>query len=222
MKATILFSMISFAAVLTGCTSVDVDQIRMEETSIDPNNDAVVILGRRHSPEYETESSLINCIGNKIGSSIRGLNVLDEEEFQDALYPWFEPRTSPLNMENFIRMLDQPMVAEQLESRNVKYIIWIEGSTEKINSIGSMSCAIVAGGGGCFGFGSWEDQSKYEASIWDFSETKEVGRITTDAQGTSYMPAVVIPVPLLARVQSNACEGMGRQLSSFLQPGEAG
>lgn len=216
------FLFIALLAMLAGCTSVTVDQMRWEDTSIDPNQDSIVILGRHHSPEYETESSLVSCIGSKLTNRLGGLNVINEREFQDALYPWFEPRTAPLNMDKFISILDQPMVEDALKERNIKYMIWIEGATEKINGMGSMSCAVVAGGGGCFGFGAWEDQSNYEASIWDFSETKEVGRITTDAQGTSYMPAVVVPVPILARVQSNACEGMGRQLSEFLQPGAAG
>lgn len=216
------FLFIALLAMLAGCTNVTVDQMRWEDTSIDPDQDSIVILGRHHSPEYETESSLVSCIGSKLTNRLGGLNVINEREFQDALYPWFEPRTAPLNMDKFISILDQPMVEDALKERNIKYMIWIEGATEKINGMGSMSCAVVAGGGGCFGFGAWEDQSNYEASIWDFSETKEVGRITTDAQGTSYMPAVVVPVPILARVQSNACEGMGRQLSEFLQPGAAG
>jgi len=29
------------------------------------------------------------------------------------------------------------------------------------------------------------------------------------------MPAFVVPIPLLARVESNACEGMGKQLANF-------
>lgn len=206
--------------VLTGCTSVTVDQVRLDATEIDPSMDSIVVLGRHHSSEYETEPSLVSCVGRKLKSNINGLNVIGEAEFQDALYPWFEPRTAPLNLEKFVQILDQPNVSDALKDRNVKYMIWIEGGTEQTNSIGSLSCAIVPGGAGCFGFGAWEDQSNYEASIWDFQDTTEVGRISTDAQGTSYLPAIIIPVPLLARVQANACDGMGDQLSDFLQPSE--
>lgn len=216
-----ILSILLVTLFFTGCTSVQVDQLRWEETNIDPESESIVVLGRHHSPEYETESSLVECIGRQLKSSIRGLDVVDEREFQDTMYPWFEPRTAPLTMDKFIQILDQPMVSEALENRNIRYMVWIEGATEKINGIGSMSCAIVAGGGGCFGFGAWEDESRYEASIWDFSETREVGRISTDASGTSYMPAIIVPIPLLARVQANACEGMGKQLGEFLQSEEA-
>lgn len=221
MKIHLMF-LVLIGAVLSGCTSVTVDQVRLDATEINPAVDTVVVLGRHHSSEYETEPSLVSCVGRKLRSNIGGgLNVIGETEFQDALYPWFEPRTAPLNLEKFIQILDQPYVDDALRERNVKYMIWIEGGTEQTNSIGSLSCTIVPGGAGCFGFGAWEDQSNYEASIWDFQDTTEVGRISTDAQGTSYLPAVVIPVPLLARVQANACDGMGDQISDFLQPEEA-
>lgn len=210
--------LLSFLLLLSACTTVSVDQMRWQETSLDFTKDAVVILGRHHSPEYETEPELVSCIGNRLRSSMRGLNVIPEAEFVDLLYPWFEPRTAPLTMEKFIQVLDEPLIKDEMEKHGIRYMIWVEGATETINQIGSMSCAIGPGGGGCFGFGSWENQSEYEASIWDFENTREAGRISTDAQGTSYMPAIVIPIPIIARVQSNACDGMGTQLSAFLAP----
>lgn len=214
-KPTIFLAVL---AMLSACTTVSVDEMRWQETSIDLTGDSVVILGRHHSPEYETEPELVSCIGSRLRSDMRGLNVIPEDEFVDLLYPWFEPRTAPLTMEKFIQVLDEPLIRDELEKHRVRYMVWVEGATETINQVGSMSCAIGPGGGGCFGFGSWENQSEYEASIWDFENTQEAGRISTDAQGTSYMPAIVIPIPILARVQSNACEGMGTQLSAFFAP----
>lgn len=221
MKIYLSLFLCSVMAFMVGCSSVQVDELRWEATSIDTSKDTVVVLGRHHSPEFETEAGLVSCLGRKLKSNVKGLNVIEAEEFQNTLYPWFEPRTAPLTVEKFIQTLDQPLLSDAIKSQNIKYMIWIEGATEKVNGYGSLSCGITPGGAGCFGFGAWEDESKYEASIWDFENTKEVGKITTDASGTSYVPAVVIPIPLLARVQANACDGMGEQLSNFLQPSES-
>jgi hypothetical protein len=49
----------------------------------------------------------------------------------------------------------------------------------------------------------------------------EVGRISTDAVGTSFMPAFFVPIPLLARVQGDACDGMSKQLIKFFAGNEA-
>ena len=215
---TRLFYLGILMTFLSACTTVSIDEMRWQETDIDLNQDSIVILGRHHSPEYETEPELVSCIGKRLESGMRGLNVIPESEFVNMLYPWFEPRTAPLTMDKFVKILDEPMIRDELVKNRVRYMIWVEGATETINQIGSMSCAIGPGGGGCFGFGSWENQSEYEASIWDFENTREAGRISTDAQGTSYMPAIVIPIPIIARVQSNACDGMGSQLSAFFAP----
>ena len=221
---SILFKLLTLLAlsITTACTSVKIDEIRWQETDIDPSRESVVVMGRHHSPEFETEPSLVSCLGRKLSSNIQGLNIINAEEFRDQLYPWFEPRTAPLNMEGFARVLQQPLLTQALKERNIRYMIWIEGATEQIDSSGSMTCTVGPSGAGCFGFGTWEDESRYEASIWDYKNIKEAGRISTDASGTSYMPAIVIPIPLLARVQANACEGLGGQLSEFLQPSESG
>ncbi|MEJ2415660.1 MAG: hypothetical protein P8Y45_01750 [Exilibacterium sp.] len=105
-----------------------------------------------------------------------------------------------------------------MEQFHVRYIIWVDGNTETTNSAGSIGCSIGTGGAGCFGFGTWDKESDYEVSIWDYKNLQTLGKISADASGTSYMPAVVIPIPLIARVQANACKGIGVQLRSFLKP----
>ncbi len=210
------------ALYLTGCTTVDVNEMRLAETDIDPNNETVVVLGRHHSPEFETEPDLVECIGQRLESGISGLNVLPAPEFTDTVYPWFEPRTAPLQLDRLATILEQPLVQERLTSLKIRYIIWITGATEQINQGGSLTCAVGPGGGGCFGFGTWEDESAYEATIWDFAQLSEAGRISTDARGTSYIPAIIVPIPIMARVQSNACDGMGEQILSFFEPVTAG
>ena len=78
-----------------------------------------------------------------------------------------------------------------------------------------MSCGITPGGGGCFGFLTWENDAAYEATIWDAKNKTVAGKVSSDAAGTSYMPALILPIPLVARVQSNACFGLADQLDTF-------
>ena len=39
--------------------------------------------------------------------------------------------------------------------------------------------------------------------------------MSTTATGQSYMPAVVVPIPIIAPVQGTACDGLGDQLLEF-------
>jgi len=201
--------------VLSACTTINVDHVRIKETVALKEGDAMVVLGRHQTAEIQTEASLVSCIGSRLARGTGGVRIIPEAEFVDAFYPWFEARTAPLHPKKLRKVLNQPMVAEKIESLNIRYFVWVEGSTERTNAAGSMTCSIGPGGGGCFGFGSWEDTSNYETTIWDLATFSEVGRVSTEAVGTSYMPAFVIPIPLLAQVEGDACQGMGNQLVSF-------
>jgi hypothetical protein len=52
--------------------------------------------------------------------------------------------------------------------------------------------------------------------VWDVASLQNVGTISTDATGQSYVPALVIPIPLIARVEANACIRLADQLKQFV------
>jgi len=40
--------------------------------------------------------------------------------------------------------------------------------------------------------------------------------MSAQTSGQSYMPAVVVPIPIIAPVQDTACESLGNQLLQYL------
>jgi len=205
------------AWVVTGCVTSSVDEMVFERHDAAQKGDArIAILGRRHAPDYETEPDFISCVGRHVGNRARSVGVIPELEFVNALYPWFEPRTAPMQAQDIQRLLSYAPIRSRMDELDVDYIVWVDGNTTRTDGAGSMTCAIGPGGGGCFGFGSWTNDSNYEAVIWDISGSGEVGRISTSASGTSYMPAVFVPIPIIAPVRGTACDGLGDQLVQFL------
>ncbi len=204
--------------ILQACTSVTVDEYHASEVTAFQHGESVVVLGRRHASDYETEPELVDCIGRELDKKNDVIRVIPEREFVDALYPWFEPRTAPMRVRDMNRLLARDDVASALQNYGVRYIVWVDGKTETTDSSGSIGCSLAPSGAACFGFGTWDKESDYEATIWDARALQNLGQISADASGTSYMPAVVVPIPLIARVQQNACEAMGTQLRSFLNP----
>ncbi|PCJ37536.1 MAG: hypothetical protein COA75_03920 [Cellvibrionales bacterium] len=197
------------------CTTTIVDEYRENSASLTlASGERVVVLGRRHYADYETEPDFIDCIGDKLNAD-KEISVLPEREFVDLLYPWFEPRTAPLGLKRLEKMLDEPMIAQRFKEQGLHYMIWIDGSTETTDRGGSVSCAIGPGGGGCFGFTTWEKTGTYEAIIWDLQKISESGRVKVEARGSSYMIAVILPIPIVAQVQDQACDGIGQQLRTF-------
>ena len=210
MRALILLCVL--LSSLTACTTTQIDEERSQSASV-AAHEVIVILGRRHNANYETEPDFINCIGR--GVSKTGVNVLSELELMNALYPWFEPRTAPLKLRRLEKLMQIPEFSAKIQELDLAYIVWVDGSTETVDSTGSVSCAVGPGGAGCIGFGTWQDDSTYEATVWDIRDMKTIATVSAEAEGTSYMPAVIVPIPIIARVQAAACDGLSTQLQGL-------
>ena len=208
-------SLLVALALLAGCTSTTVDEFRQGEPGI-ASDEAVVILGRRQASDYETRSEFVQCVGDRMARGEGAINVVPEQEFVDAMFPWFEPRTAPLRTRDLEQLMAENVVAEKMSEFGIRYIVWLDGFTETTERGGSISCTIGPGGGGCFGFGTWEDDANFDARVWDVGSLTNVGTINTDATGQSYLPALVVPIPLIARVEANACSRLATQLKDFV------
>lgn len=207
--------MILPAIVASACTTARVEDVRVTATGIEAG-EGVVILARSYHLGNETETKFIECVGSAISRGSRGLRVVPHNEFVDSLFPWFEPRTAPADTKGLPDLLKRPGVAETIADKGVRYVIWLDGDTDRVAGGGSLSCAAGPGGGGCFGFAWWQNDSKYEATVWDLTALKSAGTISADVSGTSFLPAVVIPIPLIARTQAKACRGLADQLKTFI------
>ena len=207
--------------LVCGCTSTKIDEhVQTPGGMFIAGSDSIVVLGRRHNSDYETEPSFIDCVGKKLAGGNVRLNLISESEFMDRLYPWFEPRTAPMALQRFEALMAMPLFEQRIHDLQLKYLIWVDGSTERTDSFGSISCAAGPGGAGCLGFGSWQDDAAYEASIWDVEQLRQVANVSAEAEGTSYMPAFVVPIPLIARVQASACDALGKQLQTLFVNGD--
>ena len=215
-QLSLIISLGVIALINSACTSVVIDQYRAADVTRD-DSDAVVVLGRRYAANYDTEIDLITCVGEELHDD-DDLRVIPEQEFVDRLYPWFEPRTAPLKVASLKKLVQREEIQAVMDTYNIRHIVWIDGQTETVSSAGSIGCSIGVGGAGCFGFGTWDNESNYEATIWDYEKYKLLGKISADATGTSYMPAVLVPIPIIARVQTSACHGLADQLRSFFSP----
>jgi hypothetical protein len=209
------FAWVPALGLLSGCASTTtIDDYRPTTELIEISSDEkVAVLGRRDAGHYETDSSFIECLGNQLDGS--HFEVVPEQEFVDALYPWFEPRTAPKGIKRLRRLMNDEYVKARVNERNIRYLVWLDGEVESAGHAGTMSCGIGPTGGGCFGYASWDKTVFFEAVVWDLSDVTEEARIRVDAEGTSYVIGVVAPIPLISPVKSQACQGMGEKLRSY-------
>ena len=200
--------------LLSGCTTT-----RLEEQTNLPfeilEGDSVVITSNSYHAGSETENDFLLCLNNSLSNKQKMFNVIPTQQFINELYPWFEPRTAPQTTEDLSSFLNKDLVQQKIKTLDVKYFINISGQTKTNSSSGALSCAAGPGGGGCFGLAWWDDTSAYTASIWDLDQESAVGNVSANVSGTSVIPALVIPIPIIARTQKTACEELTDQILSF-------
>jgi hypothetical protein len=204
------------ASVVSACGVTARMEPYKQTSSVIGDDEQIVILARKHHATHETEADFIECISEGLSDGREGLLVHSSTEFEDKLYPWFEPSLAPLTTTDLADLLDKPGVLDEVESTGVRFLVWLDGSTDRTASGGGITCAAGVGGAGCMGLAWWEDDARYDATVWDLHDVNSTGTIYADFLGRSVMPAIIIPIPLIARPRAAACRGLTDQLRDFL------
>lgn len=202
------------ALSLTGCMQARVEESREMPTKI-AQGEAVVILAKPQIEGAGAEDGFMDCVSEGLKDGGEAITVHGNNDFVDKMFPWFEPGTAPAKPEAIATLLTKPGVSEKVADSGVRYVVWLDGSTQKTDGGGSIACGAAPGAAGCIGFGWWEKESAYEATIWDLKQAKSAGSVGTNVTGTSAIIGAVVPLPFIARVQSAACNRMADQLRSF-------
>jgi hypothetical protein len=216
--------------LVSGCMTSKVDETRQVASPI-LADESIVLLKKPQLEGVGTEEEFLDCVQEKLGGELihpeegqdaakstarTPFKIYGEQEFTDALFPWFEPSTAPANAEGLRFLLQRPGVMPRLQQIGVRYVVWIDGNTQQTDSGGSVACAVGPGGGGCFGVGWWEKSSGYVASVWDMQTAAEIGTVSADVSGTSVLIGAVAPIPIITPVRRTACDRLSEQLRSFL------
>ncbi len=206
---------IAVSLSLSACVTSRVEEFMTEQPSLN-GLDSIVILTNRQDAVVEAEKSFSDCLFDEMMDNNSALNIISEPEFKNAMFPWFESRLAPTRADGLNQLMAREAIAQRVEELNIKYLIWIHGESEILNKQGAMSCTLSPAGGGCVGILSWDNNSDYEATIWDIRQRRSLGVISSEATGTSVVPAIGVPIPLIARTKSASCKSLAKQLSNSL------
>ncbi|HPF26429.1 MAG TPA: hypothetical protein P5528_04545 [Steroidobacteraceae bacterium] len=205
-------------SLLTGCMHARIEESRSLPTQI-TGEEAVVVLAKPQVEGAAAEDGFMDCLGRNLARGQRSIKVHGNDEFVDKMFPWFEPGTAPTKAEAVTALLERPGVTDRIAETGVRYVVWLDGATRKTDGGGSLACGAAPGAAGCIGFGWWEKESDYEATIWDLQQAKSAGTVGTNVTGTSAIVGAVIPIPFIARVEGTACNRLSEQLREFFRGG---
>lgn len=212
-SAICVTSVLAAGMLISGCMQARIEESREAATPLE-KGDRVVILAKPQIEGAGAEDDFMDCVSDGVAKG-HHVAVHDNNEFVDRMFPWFEPSTAPQRPEAMSTLLARPGVSDQVTASGVRYVVWLDGSTRKTDGGGSLACGAAPGGAGCIGFGWWQKESAYEATIWDLKQAKSAGSVGTNVTGTSAIVGAIVPLPFIARVQATACNRMSNQLRSF-------
>jgi hypothetical protein len=141
--------------------------------------------------------------------------IMPTPNFQDSLFPWFEPGRTPMAPDALDQMLRKPHVRARIADLNVRYLIGIAKRDES-DGFPGFFCGAGYGGGGCLGVG-WENkETSLEAVIWDLLEGGLAGDLSAHTSGTSLAIGVAVPIIFVAYTEAEACEKMADLIARSL------
>ena len=202
-------------SICAGCVTSRVEGVKNSATGIE-DHESVVVIATSYHKGNRTGTDFLQCMDDELDDGATAVNVYPREKFLDELFPWLEPRTMPQEIKDLPELLARPGVSERISSSGVRYLVLVNGTTTKTSDGGGMSCAASPAGGGCFGLVWWEDDGAYTARVWDLKASTAAGKVSTDVHGSSMVPALILPLPFVARTETAACKELAGELREFI------
>lgn len=170
-------------------------------------------------PMHALSSELEECLTRTIRDEAPEIVILPQRAIRDALFPLMEPSTEPANEEAFGALLAREDVRERLAKRRLDYLVAFAGGTRTEPFKGGILCGAGYGGGGCLGFAWQSESTSLAAALWTIEGTQPSGRESAEVQGTTAVPAFVLPIPFFAQTHWQACAELGHRVAAAIRRG---
>lgn len=166
-------------------------------------------------------SDVEDCLTARIRAVAPEITIVPQRAIRDALFPLLEPATQPQSEEAFAKLLARDDVRTRLSARGLRYLVAFAGGTRKEEWGGGILCGAGYGGGGCLGFMWRGEGTALDAALWSLDGSPTVRREAAKAEGTSIVPAFLLPIPLMAQTHAEACRELGTRVANAIRESDA-
>jgi hypothetical protein len=192
-----------------------------QDTAADDDNDAksIGLLWWPADPAQATYSfsrDTGECLLRELARSLPGYRLVGHGQVQDMLYPLMELATQPESEQEFAAVLQRADVRSRLAEKGLRYLVAFSGSTYHSGWKGGILCGASDGGGGCLGFAWASKTTALDAVLWDLAEAGKSAHAEATDTGTSVMPAFILPIPIPARTQTDACRELAVRIAAVV------
>lgn len=162
---------------------------------------------------YGDASYARQCVGSRLEEMAPPIRIVPFDRFRLAFFPWLEHSIAPATEEDVLRFVAHPVVHQKLEELNVRYLIRFSGRTTTNLSRGGIAPIPYAG---FWGFTWGTRHSAFTVAVIDVREAVAVARKSASREAGVYVPAVVLPVPIIGATESAACQELAEHIHGIL------
>lgn len=219
--------LLGMAWLWVGCTKAELSEIRKAPTGIAPHEAVTIVLDRfsnEFSPDKEDEFA--GCIGEAIHQDHPNLLIVPPAEFRRTAFPDLVREATPSSPEYLALLLNHPEFRGRIASLGIRYLISVGGGTHQQEKDSYGGCGGGYGGVvACFGYVTWDRESRLAASVLDLKESRAAGEVHVSTSGRPWLvyvgsiPPFGIPLGLPASTETRACRELGGAVAKFLAGG---
>lgn len=167
------------------------------------------------NPTNPFVESLYERLGRQLAVAFPESIFVSSESIRDSIFPLIEPATQPDSEKAFAALLARNDIRSRLLKR-MDFLVTFTGETaEEIK--GGIVCGGGFGAGGCLGMAWINKDTRISVVIWDLQEQTSPSHHDSRVEGTTWIPAFILPIPLSARTEAEACNEISRQIVEFIR-----
>lgn len=174
------------------------------------SSEAIVVVPDMGSWLYTDSAVAESCIGHRLAEYSPPLEVIPIDRIRLEFFPWLEPAVAPKSREAMRQWLQEEAVQTQLRALGVRYFLEFRGGT-KMDTQGGMLCSY-----GCLGFIWGHRQSSFSAYLLDVRRNGTWTEETVVRRGRVIVPALLLPVPLIAATKTAACQELAEKIHAAI------
>ncbi|HPO19255.1 MAG TPA: hypothetical protein PLO07_08690 [Rubrivivax sp.] len=182
-----------------------------------PGGAAVAFVREAGDWSYGEASDAQACVVPRFRALAPTVPVVPFDRLRLALFPWLEFSTAPRTEEALLDLLARPDVEQRISELGLRCLVFAGGTTTTAFDQGGIGCvAGPAPGAGCYGFAWGTRDSSYRATVVDLTRAFDPVRQAARRQAGVFMPAFILPVPIIGATKSAACEELARRVRDIV------
>ena len=207
---------IATVLTLSACaTPIETEIVIHQEVLLDPD-EAIVLFPDLPHNATSTGQNFVRCVKTELAEqSIPLSQIAGTIEFQNALFPWFEPDHAPQTAEEMDSLLSRPDIQELIDALKIRYLVSVALSG-KSDGFPGMLCGAAAGGAGCLGVGWGTKELNLSVIFWDLKTGGKSGNLAMFSSGKSLEIGIIVPIIFKAYTEKEVCETFAVLLADIL------